>query len=56
MPKRKLTDEQILEPLKEAEKGERSVSDLCRQYNISDATFYKLKSKYQGNNTPMVVR
>lgn len=51
MAKRKVTDEQILELLKEAEKGEIPVPDLCRQYNISEATFYKLKAKYAGSNT-----
>ena len=56
MPKRKLTDEQIIDLLKAAEKGEIPLSDLCRQYNISEATYYNLKAKYQGTTTPELKR
>jgi putative transposase len=33
--------------LKEQETGEKT-ADLCRRYGISQATFYKYKSKYGG--------
>ena len=35
--------------LKEAEAGVK-VSDLCRKYGLSDATYYNLKTKYAGLN------
>lgn len=56
MAKRKLTDEQIVELLKEGEKGELSVAELCRKYNISEPTYYNLKTKYQGTNTAELKR
>ncbi|MDG9670155.1 transposase [Hahella sp. CR1] len=37
--KRRFTNEQILAVLKEAEAG-LTVKGLCREHNISDATFY----------------
>ena len=45
--KKRFTDEQIISILKEQEAGERT-SDVCRRHGISQATFYKYKSKYGG--------
>ena len=45
--KKRFTDEQIIQMLKEQEAGEKT-ADLCRRYGISQATFYKYKSKYGG--------
>lgn len=56
MAKRKLTDEQIVDLLKEGEKGELSVAELCSKYNISEPTYYNLKAKYQGTNTAELKR
>lgn len=47
MKKSKLTETQIISMLNEAETG-KPVADLCRDYKVSSATFYKLKSKYAG--------
>jgi putative transposase len=41
------TEEQIIAVLKEAEAGAK-VSDLCRKYGMSDATYYNWKAKYSG--------
>ena len=38
---------QIIKILKEAEGGVKT-ADICRQYGISDATFYNWKAKYGG--------
>ena len=38
---------QIVKILKEVESGE-FVKDVCREYGISDATYYNWKSKYGG--------
>ena len=38
MPKKGHSEEQILHALRQAESGTR-VSDVCREYGISDATF-----------------
>jgi len=45
--KKRFTDEQIISILKEQESGERT-ADACRRYGISQATFYKYKSRYGG--------
>ena len=43
--KKRFTEEQIIPILKEAEAG-LPVKELCRKYNISDATFYTWRKKY----------
>ena len=47
MIRRRYTEEQIINILKEAEAGAR-VGDLCRRYGMSNASFYNWKSKYAG--------
>jgi transposase-like protein len=46
--KSRYTDSQILGILKQNETGT-SVPDLCREHDMSDATFYKWRSKFGGN-------
>jgi len=43
----KFSETQIVAILKEADAGAK-VKDVCRKYAISDATYYKWKSKYGG--------
>jgi transposase-like protein len=45
--KKRFTDEQIIQILKEPEAG-LSVKELCRKYAISDETFYTWRKKYAG--------
>ena len=40
-------ESQIVGILKEADSGV-MIKDICRKYGISDATYYKWKSKYGG--------
>ena len=47
MKKSKFTETQIVAVLKEADAG-KPVKDICRQHGISDATYYKWKSKHGG--------
>jgi len=44
---RRYSEEQIIAVLKEAEAGAK-VSDICRKYGMSDATYYNWKAKYSG--------
>ena len=43
----RFSEQQIIGILKEHEAG-LSASDLCRKHGISDATFYKWRTKYGG--------
>ena len=47
MKKSRYTETQIIKILKEVEGG-RQVKEVCREYGISDATYYNWKSKYGG--------
>ena len=47
MKKSRYSESQIVKILKEVEGG-RQVNEVCREYGISDATYYNWKAKYGG--------
>jgi len=47
MRKSKFSETQIIAVLKAVEAG-KTVRDVCREHEISDATYYKWKTKYGG--------
>jgi len=47
MKRSRFREEQIIGILKEHQAGA-TAADLCRKYGVSDATFYKWRSKYGG--------
>jgi putative transposase len=47
MRKSKYSEHQIIAILKAVEAG-RSVKDVCREHELSEATYYKWKAKYGG--------
>lgn len=55
MKKSKLSESQIITMLNEGQAG-LPIADLCRKYQISSATYYKLKNKYAGMSVPELKR
>ncbi len=55
MKKSRFTDTQIVNILKQNQSGI-SVAELCREYAMSQATFYKWRSKYGDGDVSMVKR
>jgi len=49
--KKRFTEEQIIQILKEQEVRERT-ADVCRRHGISQPTFYKWKAKFGGMEVP----
>ncbi len=44
----RFTEAQIITILREAEMGQTTIETLCRKHVISEATFYRWRSKYGG--------
>lgn len=55
MKRSKFTDSQILSMIKQSESGT-PVGEICREHNISTATFYKWRSKFGGMDASMMSR
>ena len=55
MKQSRFTDGQIIAILKQVESG-MPVPQVCREYSISLATFYKWRSKYSGMDASLMVR
>jgi putative transposase len=56
MKQGQFSNEQIVATLQEADKGEKSVVDLCKEKGISEATFYTWRKKFGGMQTRDVQR
>ena len=55
MRKSRFTDSQILAMLKQNEDGA-AVSDICREHSVSQAQFYKWRSKFGGMDASLMKR
>ena len=53
MRKSRFTDASVLSILRQAEGG-MAVADLCREHQISSATFYKWRAKFGGMDASMM--
>lgn len=42
------SEERIIELLQQAERGEMTITELCRTHNVSQNSFYKWRQKYGG--------
>jgi putative transposase len=41
------TDEQIVSLLRQAETGDKTIRDLCRENNITETTYYRWRSSWR---------
>ena len=55
MKKSRFTESKIVSILRQQEAG-RTVQEICREYGISQATFFNWKSKYGGMNASQLKR
>jgi putative transposase len=45
------SDEQIVKILQQAEKGDKTITQICEEHNLSQNTFYRWRKHY-GKSTP----
>ena len=48
MKKKRHQEEQIIRILREAERGDKSIGEVCRDHAITEPTFYRWRKKYGG--------
>ena len=48
MGRKRRTEDEIVEILRTAEKGDLSIGEVCRSFGVSEVTFYKWRKRYGG--------
>jgi len=48
MKKRRFSEEQIIGILREAERSDETVGELCRRHGVSEQSFYRWRQKFGG--------
>lgn len=52
MKKSQFSDEQIVRILQQAERGQKTISALCKEHGIAENTFYRWRRKFGGLDVP----
>ena len=56
MKKKRYSEEQIVKILREGERGDKTIGEVCRSYGVSENTFYNWRKKFGGMSVPDVRR
>jgi putative transposase len=56
MRKSKLSDEQIVALLREAERGEKPIAQVAREHGVTEQSVYRWRRKFGGSTVPDVRR
>ena len=56
MKQERFSEEKIVGILREAEKGQKPIADLCRKHGIAEQTFGRWRRKYGGLDTSDIQR
>lgn len=48
MKQSRFTEQQVVQILAEGDKGEKTVSEICREHGISPATYYNWRRRFRG--------
>ena len=48
MKRNRYSEEQITKILRDAEKGDKTIGQLCKEYGISEYSFYRWRKQYSG--------
>lgn len=52
MKQGQFSPEQIIAILHQAEVGDKSITEVCREHNLTQTTFYRWRKKYGGMSVP----
>jgi putative transposase len=56
MKQNQFSPEQILAILHQAEAGEKTITEICREHGVTQTTFYRWRKKYGGMSVPEAQR
>jgi putative transposase len=56
MKRKRFTEEQIIGILQEAEKGQKTIAEVCRTAGVSEPTFYVWRRRFGALSVPEVRR
>jgi putative transposase len=48
MKKKRFTEEQVIGILRQAERGEQAIGEICRAHGVSEQSFYRWRRRYGG--------